>query len=297
MKEYIITDFEDIFKKKIITFYYCLLKYILKNKYYIYHIPFLLETRNNIINLIRNNLVKLYPSIEQDKDFKTIIEYVLKEFISYNYYYTQSLNIKKNKRNTSNPDENSNQMYNYSTGPSIHGPFSNQTYKNENNNNSGRHFEKGRPLEIVSDDVCFRILQNSDFILNINKIDNNTYIKYEKVIINDKKEQIDIDKVKNISSQIKNLNENYIKFKSILQLIEDKIKSDYINNFSFKIVLNFKEKYQNSLTNLEWLECLYTLEIPAKLYKKQFPDEYILNKELKAGGGLLFLLHEVNKME
>ena len=247
VKDYIIEKYEDIFNKKIMIFYYYLLKYILKSKYYIYHIPFLLEIRKIIRKLIKSNLIKLYPSIQQlDNDFKSIIEYVLKSFISYDLYYDQSIKIAENKNNIisnqyENPpaQNNSAQKYNYSTNnSSIHGPFSNQDYLNGNQNYSGKNFSEQGQTETdyndlkkkCKDDICYRILQNSTFILNVNKINNKTIMKYDKIIINDKEEQIDIDKVRNNISNNIFLNNNYQKFLSIITLIENRIEKENINN-------------------------------------------------------------------
>ena len=127
LKEYIISNFEDIFDIKKITFYYILLRYILKSKYYIYHCPFLLETRNKILKLIRDNIEKLYPSIKQNKDNKDKIEYVLKFFILYDWYYNQS--IKKYKEMKSNPNSlissNKSNIFDNQSGQ----------YNNQGNNN------------------------------------------------------------------------------------------------------------------------------------------------------------------
>ena len=70
MKEYIIREYEDLFNIKLMTFYYFLMKYILKCNVYIYKIPFLLETRNNIKKLIRDNLEKFCDSIKNIKNLK-----------------------------------------------------------------------------------------------------------------------------------------------------------------------------------------------------------------------------------
>ena len=65
IKKYKIKNFDDIFGKKKIFFYYNLLKYILKKSLYIYKFPFLLETRIKIIDLIKNNLGELSTSIKK----------------------------------------------------------------------------------------------------------------------------------------------------------------------------------------------------------------------------------------
>ena len=45
IKNYIIEKKEDLIDETKINFYYFLLKYILKNSFYIYRIPFLIKTR------------------------------------------------------------------------------------------------------------------------------------------------------------------------------------------------------------------------------------------------------------
>ena len=48
LKEFIIKDYDDLFNNKIINFYFLLFRYVIKDDYYIYQIPFLLEQRNKI---------------------------------------------------------------------------------------------------------------------------------------------------------------------------------------------------------------------------------------------------------
>ena len=70
MKQNIIFDKYNLFDKGIIDFYYILSKYILKKKFYIYQIPFLIETRKKIIKIIKENIIK-----ENDEKFKYIINF------------------------------------------------------------------------------------------------------------------------------------------------------------------------------------------------------------------------------
>ena len=56
IKKYKIIEEKDIrTNKKVINFYYILFKYILKSKFYVNNINFLLEKENNFIKIIRNN--------------------------------------------------------------------------------------------------------------------------------------------------------------------------------------------------------------------------------------------------
>ena len=70
MKQYIIFDKYNLLDKGIIDFYYILSKYILKKKFYIYQIPFLVETRKKIIKIIKENIIK-----ENEEKFKYIINF------------------------------------------------------------------------------------------------------------------------------------------------------------------------------------------------------------------------------
>ena len=56
LNRYEILNYNDLFNDEKITFYFILFEYILKSSDYIFHIPFLFETRNNIKEIIKNNL-------------------------------------------------------------------------------------------------------------------------------------------------------------------------------------------------------------------------------------------------
>ena len=84
IKDYIILNKEDLFNEKKINFYYNLLNYILKSPFYIYHIPFLLRTRNLILKLIKSKEI-LLENIINDK-----LEYILKNFFDLDYYFNES---------------------------------------------------------------------------------------------------------------------------------------------------------------------------------------------------------------
>ena len=95
IKCYLITKIEDLFNIKIINFYYFLIKYIFKNSYYYFYIPILLNIRNIIIFIIRNNLNSLcYFKLKYEKDTELIerVDYIIKMITDNEYYY-----IKYNK--------------------------------------------------------------------------------------------------------------------------------------------------------------------------------------------------------
>ena len=86
---YKLTNFDDLFNKQIINFYYLLLKYVFKSQIYIYNISFLLDVRKSIIIIVRGNLEKLLSDIDnlKEKEFKERIDYILKMFLDVLYVY------------------------------------------------------------------------------------------------------------------------------------------------------------------------------------------------------------------
>ena len=88
IKFYLITKTEDLFNIKKINFYFILLKYILKHSLYIYVFPFLLKTKQKILQIVKYNLEELFSFIDniEGSDIIKRIEYIL-EFISDSKYY------------------------------------------------------------------------------------------------------------------------------------------------------------------------------------------------------------------
>ena len=99
IKFYLITKTEDLFNIKKINFYYILLKYILKHSLYIYVFPFLLKTKQKILQIVKYNLEELFSFIYniEGSDIIKRIEYIL-EFISDSkYYFLKYILLIKNK--------------------------------------------------------------------------------------------------------------------------------------------------------------------------------------------------------
>ena len=86
IKKYEIIRFEHIFDKDIISFYYVLFRYILKNKVNIYQITFFCNARTKVINLIKKNVASLKENLG-GFSYKDKVEYVLKYFMFFKYYY------------------------------------------------------------------------------------------------------------------------------------------------------------------------------------------------------------------
>ena len=298
LKDYIISKYEEIFNEEIITFYYVLLKYIIKSNYYIYQIPFLLKTRYNINKLIKSNL-NLCDDIKEKKEIKDKILYVLKAFISYKWYKKmvykkQLLQIKINNNSIINPNSIISLKSNYED-------VSNNSYNSSNifhhpsvleaKKNDGKSFGNENPftpVNQVNKDMCSRIMDSSTFTLNVYKEKDQTIIKIEQITINDIIEKIDIDKVNNLESTNEIVNNNYKIFLSVLNEIQKRIKNEYTKNYSFEVTLNFEKKYQD-LINV--MKCLYKLKLQGR-NKLSFKDENILNCQIY--NGLSYLISEIN---
>jgi len=71
---------KDLFKEKTINLFYILLKFIFKDNYYIYNVPFLLNARKLIINLIKSRQIK-YHEINNSK-----LKYIIEALVYSKYY-------------------------------------------------------------------------------------------------------------------------------------------------------------------------------------------------------------------
>ena len=92
---YSITKFEDFYNIKKINFNYFLYKYILKDSFYIYNIPFLFKTRKIIIDIINHKLDQFLPLKVNDNDIKIRVEYLLKVISDLEYYFIKYLKYSK----------------------------------------------------------------------------------------------------------------------------------------------------------------------------------------------------------
>ena len=55
INDYIISNGKDLYNEKKLNFYFILINYILKNPIYLYQIPFLIKTINNVNTILKNN--------------------------------------------------------------------------------------------------------------------------------------------------------------------------------------------------------------------------------------------------
>ena len=314
--KYKINRYEDIFNEKIITFYYYLIRYILKFSFYIYQIPFLFETRNNILKIINENIDKLYYSMKEkeNENIKNKIEYVLNSFIEYNYYYNKSEKLKNdkssekkessffNKPSLEDAHINIGNDINISNN-SISNPFSGKSYKNAalSNHKSIDNFKEEEDIysyikENNENDLSFKVLDNSIFTFHNNKKGEKPYIIYDEIKVGKKK---DIQNIKQIEEYIPKNNKdnnilynNYELFLKFLKEFEKKIENEFNYNYKIKITLEFKSLKNLYLKNPIFnINCLYKLEIPGE-DTFEFTDEDILNNKTTIGKSSL--INEIN---
>ena len=99
---YSINELDDLFDNKKIDFYFILLKYILKDSFYIYNIPFLLKAREKIIKLLKTNINDIVLFYNFTENFKERFEYILKKLTDSEYYYKKFSEKIKNIKLTKN---------------------------------------------------------------------------------------------------------------------------------------------------------------------------------------------------
>lgn len=315
IKDYVIKEYNDLFDLKKINFYYILIRYILKITFYIYEIPFLLETMIKIKTLIKQNISSLGHSIKQNRPYKDKIEFVLKAFIEYKYYYDKSIkairananaNTSQQNSNASNQVNISNRSNNNYYGNSINinnsesssGFFSNSSYKRAKED-SGRNFDSftEEPVNQFEEfekkyrnEIIFQILQNSSFKYEFKIINKQVTFNCISIIINGQNVQKTYDEIKDITSDNRNLLNNFLKFKEFLEFFENKIQSSYKNKFTFEVTLKFES---NSVKlSIFQVDCIYILQINGE-EPIEFKDSDIFNNELREN--LFLLLNEINE--
>ena len=322
IKKYEINNFDDIFDKKKLFFYYNLIKYILKQSLYICQIPFLLKIRTKILDLIKNNLGKLFTSIK-NSGYKYQIEYILKYFIGdnfYKYYYEKSEKlIKSNQSHNSSQQsnkydpnssimnatslveahENMNDGYeNNKNDSSSSSPFSQNSYKSAKQK-SNRSFDNDFENEdegFNENELVYKILNNSKFTLHTNKKKETPFIIYDEIKLfkKEKEKTIEaenktIEEIKKATTNNEKLLNNYQKFLSFLNKFESSLPNEFNNNYKLKITLNFET--QNINNNDFIITCLYDIEIPGE-NNEQYKDENILTNGI--GEGFQYMLSEIN---
>ena len=315
IKDYIISDYNDLFNLKKINFYYTLIKYIIKNTFYIYEIPLLLETRNKILKIIKENISGLYLSMKQNRNFNDKIEFVLSAFIEYKYYIVKSKKIYTINANANTSQQASNQSnqpyipnksggYNYGNfvipnSSDTSGFFSNSSYKKAKED-SGRNFdgfmeEKVNEFEELEkkfgNTPVFKILKNSSFKFEIKKVNDQKKVECILIKIDENEGNQNYDEIRNFTCKNKNIDNNFKNLIEFLNSFQSRIISSYANDFTFSVTLNFRSNTVNLSVFL--VDCSYLLEITDE-DPMEFKDEDIFNTNEVNQNGFLSLINEIN---
>ena len=282
IKKYEISEFYDLFSDYKITFYYILIKYIFKHPFFIYQNKFLNETRKTIIKLIIKNIDLLYSYIEgiNDRILKEKIEYVLKSFFEYRYYYEKS----KSKYNSDNNKSNTN----LSNNPFSNSSFKKAQFQSNKSFNMRYTFEDSR---IDKDDLALRVLKKSKFKLHINKKGKEAIIIYDNVEVGDNGDKKQIDDIKNYRSKNTKLNDKYDIFLKRLTEMENQIRKDIENGNNLAIVLEFSadDSTNSEIDYIDRIEtnCEYKTENPQN--SEIFKDDNILSEKWSKNGLSYFI--------
>ena len=286
IKKFKINKIEDLKDKHKKNFYYIILKYILKNPFYNYNIPFLYKMRIILLNSIKSNGYHL----PFEKDEKII--FLLTSILDSNYY-SKKLNL---------TDETKINFFNQNSD------FSNNTIISKDSHNiSGRSYILNEEMdrivgnfndnisiynEIIDNGRKFNIF-NCFFNIKIIKIRNKFSYKYEKITYKiDSKKFNDIkyeDFIKFAEREIYyNSDIKFIKFVEYLNYI----KSELINslrdsiNFNFNLEINFE---QSSSKINDDINCIYKLLDINSDEKSEFKDYNILSNEFEQNIGFKYL--------
>jgi hypothetical protein len=300
IQKYEITKFQDIFDKDIISFYYVLFKYILKNELYIYQLPFLLETRNKICYFIRRNLISLKENIN-GLTFKVKVKDVLNYFIIFEYYQTKGKQLNNSMKNSnfgpSNDYNRNSRVVSDSVSVSQDSNmFDGSSYRKakEQSLRSVDKFEEEEKQEenFSEDDPVYKFLKHSIFIFHTNRKGQKPSIIYEEISDAKKTKKYTFEEITKLKSENGRIMENYEEFLKILETIESRITNRFTFKFKVKITLIFKIISENN--NKFNMECTYTVELPHK-EPIDFLDDNILEKGLISG--LPNLMSEINSDE
>ena len=175
IQKYTITKIEDLYNEQNIKFYKNLFKFVFKNKFYIYNIPFLLKARNTLLKAIKN---ESFDSSKLDKNENFI--FVIKTFFDSSYFdkyivfKNKKLDEKKNediKRNINyqiiDSDETFNDNLENSESNNNESDLSKGLEGIKEENNSTVECDKGKKNKIIYKPI------NDDTIYNQNNKSNN----------------------------------------------------------------------------------------------------------------------------
>ena len=300
LKQYIINKYLDLLNEEVIMFYRMLFIYIFKSSDYIYYIPYLLELRKKIIELIKSNIQVFNSDLRRGKNQDNIImlKEVLSYFIEQDYYIEQSKKVRENeKKLMSINNSKQSQGFTSNTGPidnynssdynssSAKNPFDGSSYKkkDDNNPNSYDFNNDDQEKNDITKEQAYQIL-SSTFNLVLEhkkgqKLANITYksIKYGGNEKAENEQSAEINDIKSIIPHDETLKVNYQKFIEYLENIENELKSGYKSEKPINIGINFSLKNSYIVNNSNYyMICNYNIN-DKSLGENNFIDDDFLN--------------------
>lgn len=237
--KYLISNEDDLKNENKINFYYMLIKYILKNKIYVYQINFLLETRKNIQKMIKSNSINSNREIIKER-----LQYIL-NMLSESYKLIKNKIKKKTSLLIKSYKMFKNKSSHNSFNNSLNSSFISE-YSDNSLNVSRLSIKKASIKEEkeVSQLSCLKDLYQS--LINKEKrskikdlVENNKYTELLKLfdLESNKKEKLEeIIKNPNFNkllivreNQFKNFLNNYFFYEDSFLILKE-IENDIINN-------------------------------------------------------------------
>ena len=311
VKQFIISKLADLYNIKKINFNYFLIKFILKEKIYIFEIPFFLNTEayiRKIPNLKEELLTKHFT--KKEINIKKRMEYILK-IISNDFYIeyfetiSDKLTVKLNYYILTN-DNNINNDKIIKIREIIENKEGDyEEFLRDIDNNSDKLNDIENILKVnhinKSDDLCRYFLNNYNIFKNdfnicyylylLNKLfENSTFelnlyekpFKYKIIEITNIKEEISYEtlfeikdylQIKKQTSIINNL-EKLLKF--LDEIKNNVIEKEKIFNFNFKLILNIKKVSQKTNNSIYNLNCFYSVAYNQSINVKE--ENILINK-------------------
>ena len=267
IKKYIILRKEDLFDENKINYYYILLRYILKNSFYIYQIHFLFETKKFLINCKKDDTNKISNLFKINDKIETIITNITESQFYYNIFKNQNQITKSNTSYFNDTNEQIN--------------FISSNFESVLNKDFESDF-------IYNNESIYKILKDSSITLNINKF--GAKISYDKIMYGEygngtiyKKFKKPFKKGENQNFKNEFYNSlflNYKKFLGFLKIIKKEMKKKDFHNLKLLIKLEIKTIQKKNVNDLyDNISCKYILNNPIliDINKNVYEDENILN--------------------
>ena len=294
LKPYLISSYNDLFDKNKLFFYHTLLVYILKSSDYIFHIPFLLETREKIIRIINQHIDELSLDLKERRNCENIIRLkkVLNYFIDLEYYVHKSNYYKteiEDKILNKSSDSDSNSNDDLKCDNHSEDSFLNDNYSYENSYEPSSFEFNETNNDNLNKDIAYKFMSESTFTISLdyNKEKNEVFIEYKKIIC--EQDEYQIDDLKNIKSEDEIIDNNYRKFIKFLEHVENELKLNY--GTEKKIEIDLKFNIDNINDNSYNVSCNYKVN-DDDIIEKCFIDKDILDNN--NNNGLIYLIDSIN---